>query len=168
MSVAEHFSTILRGGSDGEFLSDVIGENRWFTLGAALLIRDLTYIGDIKTANLVRKDFALSFMTNSYRGVVPIQAQTPNSQCQRDNTLDVIDSFLSKSVSRIVPNDNGADTTKNIEIEIVNEDVVTEQFAKILLLQGHKKRAITIYNKLSLKFPEKSVYFADQIDQINR
>lgn len=166
MSAAEHFSSILRGEPDVDFMSDVVGENQWFALGAALLVRDLTHFRDIRTAAMVRKDFALSFMINSYRGVVPISAQSADFNEQQNNNFDVIDSFLSKSIHKIVPKEDVVGKVKDVEVEDVIDDVVTEQFAKILLLQGHKSKAIEIYNKLSLKFPEKSVYFADQINKI--
>ncbi len=47
-----------------------------------------------------------------------------------------------------------------------NENIVSETLAKIFVRQGHKKRAIEIYRKLSLKFPEKKAYFAALIREL--
>lgn len=47
-----------------------------------------------------------------------------------------------------------------------NEDFVTETLARVYLKQGHYDKAIRTYQKLSLKNPEKKVFFASQIEVI--
>lgn len=47
-----------------------------------------------------------------------------------------------------------------------NEEFVTETLAKIYAQQGNIKKAISAYEKLSLKIPEKSNYFARLIQEL--
>ncbi len=46
------------------------------------------------------------------------------------------------------------------------EEFETETLARLMVKQGKYKKAISIYKKLSLKFPEKSTYFAGQIEEV--
>lgn len=47
--------------------------------------------------------------------------------------------------------------------ETESETIFTESLAKIYIKQGQYAKALQIFEKLNLKYPEKSTYFADQI-----
>lgn len=58
--------------------------------------------------------------------------------------------------------------TKAKESLIENEDLVTETLAKIYALQGNISKAVRAYEILSLKFPQKSAYFATLIQNLKK
>lgn len=49
---------------------------------------------------------------------------------------------------------------------VEKQDNATETLAGLLALQGHKEKAIAMYEKLKLQIPEKSAYFAAQIEKL--
>ena len=56
----------------------------------------------------------------------------------------------------------------NEGLEYENDEFITETLSRIYLKQGHYQKAIDSFNRLSLKFPEKSAYFAQQIKEIKK
>jgi hypothetical protein len=48
----------------------------------------------------------------------------------------------------------------------ISSEIVTENFANILFSQKKYKEAMEAFQKLSLKYPEKSIYFAARIEEI--
>ena len=86
----------------------------------------------------------------------------PKEKSLQDN---IIDSFIANNpkISKISKNA----TPTNIPIETVHEPLLmTETLAKIYLEQKKYDNAIKAYEILSLKYPEKSSFFADQIKKI--
>jgi len=81
---------------------------------------------------------------------------------------DLIDRFIIAN-PRIEPNREKT----NAPVEDISKPYteekggfVTETLARIYVSQGYYSKAIDIYEKLSLKFPEKSSYFASQIEKV--
>ena len=80
---------------------------------------------------------------------------------------DLIEDFLRAGDYRIVAEAGEADDeVKTVADFDEEDDLVTEELADIYRQQGLNDEARAIYRKLSLRNPEKSVYFAELIDEL--
>jgi hypothetical protein len=97
------------------------------------------------------------------------QEQTPNSSdASKRSQSELIDKFIITN-PRIEPNrEKLTSPADDISKPFVEGEggFITETLAKIYVSQGYYSKAIDIYEKLSLKFPEKSSYFASQIEKV--
>ena len=80
---------------------------------------------------------------------------------------ELIDKFIAENPSISKPKAEFYNPISVAQNSITDKgDIVSETLAKIYVKQGYFEKAISIYEKLSLKNPEKSIYFAAQIEQI--
>ena len=85
----------------------------------------------------------------------------------KENPNDLIDKFIDTNPIMKAEKTkffSPIETAKTSLIE--NDELVTETLARVYLEQQHFDKAISAYKKLSLKYPEKSSLFADQINLI--
>ncbi|MBQ4540927.1 MAG: hypothetical protein IJA37_07115 [Alistipes sp.] len=81
---------------------------------------------------------------------------------------DIIDRFLRTEPRRIVAEEGEVEQEITTSADIDDEeDMVSEELAEVYLAQGLKDMAKETYRKLSLLNPEKSVYFAQIIANID-
>ena len=81
---------------------------------------------------------------------------------------DLINNFIEKSPTIKVEKNKFFSPTETAKSSIIeNEELVTETLARVYLEQEYFEKAIESYKKLSVKYPKKSSFFADQINLIN-
>lgn len=83
---------------------------------------------------------------------------------------ELIDSFIQNKPTISTPvKSTFYDPVEYAKQSVVDqENIVSETLANIYMTQGHYEKAIHIYEKLILKFPEKSSYFAALIEKAKK
>ncbi len=103
-----------------------------------------------------------------------VSQSAPGQGGLTDERWSLIDSFLREykpstpksEAESTVPKQEMVDlSTQKQEPE---KEIITETLAEIFLAQKNYKKAIEIFEKLRLKYPEKNVYFADLIKKAKR
>jgi hypothetical protein len=97
------------------------------------------------------------------------QPDYSKSSSEKQRQTDLIDKFILDN-PRIEPVKEKSDAPiEDISKPFVEEKggFLTETLARIYIKQGYYSKAINVYEKLCLKFPEKCSYFAAQIEKVN-
>ena len=84
-----------------------------------------------------------------------------------EKKLDLIDEFIKNSPKIEFSKEEKSDNEIIINTKIKDE-LITETLAKIYVTQKKFNKAIKAYDILSLKYPKKSSFFADQINYIKK
>ena len=88
---------------------------------------------------------------------------------KKQNSDEIINIFLEKKPKIKNNKQRFFNASENAKKSIVeNNDIITETLAKVYAKQEHFEKAILAYQKLSLKYPQKSSYFANQIKVIKK
>ena len=108
----------------------------------------------------------------------PIQRENPvskseaiqedNSKQEKAKKFDLIDKFIENN-PKIDPAKSAASKGNLAKAQMIQpEALMTETLARIYLEQKNYKKAIQSYKILSLKYPEKSGFFANQIKAVEQ
>ena len=92
------------------------------------------------------------------------------SSVENEHTSSLIDKFISESPVFKPQVLDISEERPDISLNSVNEDneLVTETLANIYIMQKLYDKAISVFEKLILKYPEKSTYFASRIEETQK
>lgn len=116
-------------------------------------------------------EFAFERKAPVFKPEVPIRVEDlaePKPRSRDAGSLDLIDQFIQNQprIEPVVQETRHAQEDVSLGSLKEDESFMTETLAKIYMKQGYYYKAIHTYEKLSLKYPEKSIYFASQIEKI--
>ena len=87
-------------------------------------------------------------------------------ETKKKKKFELLDKFI-ESKPKIIPSkESEAKVNIDESIKIDKNQLMTETLAKVYLEQKKYKKAIQAFKILSLKYPEKSGFFADQIRKV--
>jgi len=92
---------------------------------------------------------------------------TPKQDKLKKKKFDLIDKFIETN-PKIVPKENTVKVTIKDSLSFDKNELMTATLAKVYLEQKKYKKAIQAYKILSLKYPEKSSFFADRIKAVEK
>ncbi len=102
-----------------------------------------------------------------------VYADEGNEETKPLKGQSLIDDFIEKDKGKIVLNDEPQfvpeiDERGGKEDKDSDESYFTETLARIYIKQGRYSKALEIIQRLSLNYPKKNAYFADQIRFLNK
>lgn len=171
-----------------EEVKKLTADFQWFTTGWLLYLKNLKNLAHPDYDAILKKVAVMvpdrkvlfKFLNDELPVKAPVVVNNEKStgyslegniEIQSEKSL--IDKFLSTDGSRLRSGKinlgaNGNNGEKVVIEQSVKEDeeLVTETLASIYFQQKNYDKALDAYQKLSLKFPKKSVYFAGRIKEI--
>ena len=144
-------------------------EEKYTTEGKRILPQAQEIARDLKEIEAAKRRIEALLAGTPIEDVVEKPEVKPKGK--KKNQIEIIEKFIQNEpqLDRIKLADSESSTgledlaSKSLKDYEVFE---TETLAQLMIKQGKLKRAKDIYEKLSLKFPEKSTYFASQIQKI--
>ncbi|MBW8199829.1 hypothetical protein [Flagellimonas abyssi] len=106
----------------------------------------------------------------------PVEKQNTNGdqgsgnvleELERKKKFELLDKFIENN-PKIVPKESNPKVNIKESTKIDQNELMTETLAKVYLEQKKYKKAIQAFKILSLKYPEKSGFFADQIQAVKK
>ncbi|WP_316830293.1 hypothetical protein [Pedobacter aquatilis] len=127
-----------------------------------------------QTANQPQAEFQQQYVEHIFHIQTPFEvadhlAEYPATEVKDAKSAEIIERFLKEDPTIKPPKPEQIDNENKAKKSAEDHyDLVSETLAKIYIEQMLYHKAIDTYKKLSLKYPEKSGYFADLIQSIEK
>jgi len=110
-----------------------------------------------------------SYLCNHISNISKQQPKEIKNQISKEQKV-LIEKFINQKI-KIIPNVELNETLSQKDFtqdsSIMSADLATENLAQIMLQQGNEEKALDIYEKLILKFPQKKTYLAKFTEKLN-
>ncbi|MFI3262369.1 MAG: hypothetical protein R3Y26_05625 [Rikenellaceae bacterium] len=150
------------------YLKDLSLKYPWFTFAKVALIKSLEDDNKQDKAKEIKDSISISLIKYNYFKLLNKKESSIPSRFVRRKSSDIVDYFLKKAYKRERPpkfSDNYKQ--EDLSLKIDNEpEFINETLAKIYSNQKLFDKAIEIYRKLILIYPEKNAYFVSCIDDL--
>ncbi|MBN2636539.1 MAG: hypothetical protein JXR61_09735 [Prolixibacteraceae bacterium] len=180
------FNSHLLNSETADELRELTNTYPWFQLAWVIYLKNLKKI-DAQEYEKVTKQTAIRVNNQKLlRNYINSNTNSNQLHLNSEDTFSIqhddisnnttsesslIDRFLTaeqNSIRRKLPDSyHSGNDNKNIleKSEIEDDELVTETLANIFLQQKNYEKAIRAFKKLSLKYPEKNIYFATRIKE---
>ncbi len=105
--------------------------------------------------------------TGEQENIADQQEENVMDELERKKKFELLDKFIENN-PKIVPKESNPKVNIKESTKINQNELMTETLAKVYLEQKKYKKAIQAFKILSLKYPEKSGFFADQIQAVKK
>jgi tetratricopeptide (TPR) repeat protein len=159
----------------------------WFHLGWMLYLKNLKQIESPEFQSVLKRAAILAPDRKLLYNFLNAETQKKADKEDVENILptfgelengegnSLIDKFLQTNpgaIRMISDNGNVAENENRLNVAeksvTENDELITETLASIYFQQKNYEKAKECYQKLSLKYPEKSIYFAARIEEIEK